>query len=307
MTDRELAGILLIDKPAGPSSHDAVATARRALDTRRVGHFGTLDPFASGLLVCGVGGATRLAPFCVGHDKVYEAVVRLGWRSTTDDPEGDLTKVPDARPPSVEAVEAACQQWTGSVSQVPPVFSAVHVGGKRAYARARAGEEVELKPRIVRVHKIEIQEFAYPDLQMKVVCGPGTYIRSLARDLGDALSTGAFCAMLRRIESGPFSVSQAVGWDDLTTTEISGRALLPAAAALQGMSAVTVDDTQCEALVHGRTIQAAEDTSEGDRWIQIHGPNGLVGIAERVEDDGAVKLKPKRILFPLGEGSLVGS
>ncbi|MGH7573447.1 MAG: tRNA pseudouridine(55) synthase TruB, partial [Gemmatimonadota bacterium] len=168
-------GILLVDKPAGPTSHDVVAAVRRALETRRVGHFGTLDPFATGLLVCGVGPATRLASFCASHDKTYAATFRLGWTSTTDDPEGEIVRHPIAPIPDRQAIDRACEAWTGEVEQTPPSYSAKHVGGERAHALARRGEAVALAPVAVEIRSIAVERYRYPDLDVLIECGPGTY------------------------------------------------------------------------------------------------------------------------------------
>lgn len=292
------AGILLLDKPPGPTSHDAVNAVRRALGTRRVGHLGTLDPFASGLLVCAVGVATRLAPSAGGHDRRYRAGVRLGWRSTTDDPQGELSEVGAAVPPSMEAVEQACQRWVGEVAQVPPVYSAKHVAGKRAYALARAGCEVLLPAVEIRIDAIGIERYRYPDLELTVTCGPGTYIRSLARDLGEELETGAYCAALRRERTGPFSVADGLSWEMLGGPGAARQALRPAEAIVAGLPAAELNDAAVAAVVAGRRLAWLESPAAG--WVRLRGPGGFVGLAEV---DGAGWLQPRRILFPDGEDS----
>lgn len=203
-------GVLLIDKPAGWTSFDVVAkirgqiraqyTARGEKPTKRqlrVGHAGTLDPFATGLLVILLGDATKKATEFLKLDKVYEATFRLGATSTTGDPEGEITPMSDIVPP-IERVSEALEAFTGEIRQRPPVFSAIKVGGKRAYKLAREGKEVEIPERIVRIHNLECISYDYPNLRVRVHVGSGTYIRSLAVDIGEYLGMGAYCSELRR-------------------------------------------------------------------------------------------------------------
>lgn len=301
MTDAP-AGLLLLDKPPGPTSHAAVAAVRRAAGTRRVGHFGTLDPFASGLLVCALGPATRLAPFCAGHGKTYRAEVRLGVRSTTDDPEGELSEVVVEAPPTAADVEAACRAWTGTVAQVPPVYSAKHVEGRRAYARARAGETVVLEPVAVTIERIDILGYRWPDLHLLVRCGPGTYIRALARDVGETLETGGTCTALRRTRSGPFRIEDALPWEALGDPAGVRSALRPAVEAVANLPAARLDPEAQAAVVAGRSVAAPADLPAGAEWVRLEGPAGLVGLAEaRRAEEGTVWLQPRRILFPAGE------
>jgi tRNA pseudouridine55 synthase len=297
-----VTGILPVDKPPGPTSHDVVARVRRALGTRRVGHFGTLDPFASGLVVCGVGPATRLAPFTASHAKTYLATVRLGWTSDTDDSEGRLAPTGAAAPP-LAAVEAARERWLGVVEQVPPAYSAKHVDGRRAYARARAGETVVLPPATVRIDRIDVLGYAWPDLELEVECGSGTYIRSLARDLGEALGTGGYCAALRRTRSGPFAVEDAVAWDDLAASDRARDALAPAESAVADLPVVELDEPGREAAVAGRALPAPPGLSAGAGWVRLRGPHGFIGLAERTDTPGGARIQPRRILFPDGEAA----
>jgi tRNA pseudouridine55 synthase len=290
-------GILLVDKPAGPTSHDVVAAVRRALGTRRVGHFGTLDPFATGLLVCGVGPATRLASHAGAHVKTYAATFRLGWTSSTDDVEGDLTPVAGATPPGRAAVEGALDGWIGAVEQTPPVFSAKHVAGERAHVRARRGEPVALQPIAVEIRSIEIERYGWPELDVRVECGPGTYVRALARDLGEALGTGGYCHALRRLRSGPFSVGAAVAWDDLRSTA-AGR-LRPAAEAVADLPRVELGPGRTGAVASGRAVPAAGLAASG--WVALFGPGGFLGLGEAVEGPDGTWVRPRRILYPEGE------
>jgi tRNA pseudouridine55 synthase len=291
------AGVLLVDKPAGPTSHDVVDAVRRALGTRRVGHFGTLDPFATGLLVCGVGPATRLAPFCAAHDKTYAATFRLGWTSTTDDLEGELSERPDSPVPDRERIEAACRVWTGKVDQTPPAYSAKHVAGQRAHALARRGRTVLLEPVPVEIHSITIERYRYPDLDLTVDCGPGTYVRSLARDVGETLGTGAYCAALRRLRSGPFLVGRAVPLDALA--ESAASEVRSAAEAVPELPRARLDEDQARAVVEGRAVNPPRIPASG--WVALVGPRGFIGLGEVVEPEGGL-VRPRRIIFPEGEG-----
>lgn len=294
-----IAGVLALDKPVGPTSHDAVDRARRSLGTRRIGHFGTLDPFASGLLVLGVGPATRLAAFCAGHTKTYLATVRLGERSDTDDVRGSIVRVPTESIPDPAAVWQAAMTWTGTVRQVPPAYSAKHVGGRRAYALARAGETVTLDAAVVRIHAIEIVRYEWPELEIVVRCGPGTYVRALARDLGDELGTGGLCARLRRVSSGPFGVERAISWDELADPARTRAALEPAARAVDHLPGVTLDEIARGAFAAGREVGLPGPSATG--WVRVEGPRGFVGMGEVTGGGGSWVLRPRRVLFPEGE------
>jgi tRNA pseudouridine55 synthase len=291
------AGILLVDKPAGPTSHDVVAVVRRDLGTRRVGHFGTLDPFATGLLVCGVGPATRLAAHAAGHFKTYAATIRLGWTSSTDDVEGELTPVAGATPPGRVQVERALDRWIGAVEQVPPVFSAKHVAGERAHVRARRGEPVVLDPIAVEIRSIEIERYRWPDLDVRVECGPGTYVRALARDLGEALGTGGYCHALRRLRSGPFDVADALAWDELET--VAAGVLRPAAEAVADLPRVRLGPAEAAAVASGRAVPCAGLPPAAR--VTLFGPRGLLGLGEIVGGVDGTWARPRRVLFPGGE------
>jgi tRNA pseudouridine55 synthase len=207
-----MAGFLNVDKPAGMTSHDVVVAVRRRLPRRtKVGHAGTLDPFATGVLVLGIErAATRRLALVQQQTKRYHAQITLGATSTTDDPEGDIQEVAAAVPPSQEELQQALERFVGEIEQVPPAHSAVHVDGRRAYELARQGRAPELPPRRVTIHAIELLEYAWPTLTLDVRCGTGTYIRALARDLGEALGVGGYCSALRRTAVGPFTSESAV-------------------------------------------------------------------------------------------------
>lgn len=269
-------GLLLVDKPAGMTSHDVVDRARRALRTKRVGHAGTLDPFATGLLVLLVGRATRLLPYVDGEPKVYEATIRFGAETNTDDLTGEVTRT--APPPSHEAVERALGTLTGEIDQLPPAFSAKQVGGQRAYVAARRGEALELAPARVRVHSWELRGWDGDDLRAKIVCGGGTYIRALARDLGRATASAAHLVALRRVASGRFEVGDAVSVDAISET-----ALRPAVDALPAVPRVRMDDAERARIGRGMTI-TRDGADAGDIAALLDSTGELVAVAARDGD-----------------------
>jgi tRNA pseudouridine55 synthase len=253
------SAVLLVDKPAGPTSFDCVARVRGALGGRRVkvGHAGTLDPFATGLLALLVGRATRLAPYLVGLDKGYRAVVQFGVRSDTGDPEGVLE--PGGGPlPDAAALAGACADLVGLSLQVPPSTSAIKVGGKRAYALARAGHVVDLPAREVRLYELDVLSYdaALGLAVLDVRCSKGTYIRALARDLGETLGCGAYCAELRRLAIGHLRVADAGTLDAVSADPLQGHWRVPLGDALGHLPARELEPAERDALLHGRAIAA---------------------------------------------------
>jgi tRNA pseudouridine55 synthase len=244
-------GVLVVDKPGGPTSHDIVDRVRRALRTRRVGHTGTLDPFATGVLPVCVGRATRLARFLAGGEKEYVATVRLGFATTTDDRTGEPLGAPVPVETTPEALAAALDGLVGCFDQVPPAFSARHVGGRRLYELARRGEAVLRSATPVTVHAIRVLAREADTVEMAVRCSAGTYVRALARDLGERLGTGAHLAALRRTRSGPFDLSQAVSGDDLAG---AADRMIPLAGLLLDMPVVTVAAEGRRLVSHGREL-----------------------------------------------------
>src|ERR687893_68019 len=218
-------GLLLVDKAGGMTSHDVVARARRVPSVRKVGHAGTLDPMATGLLVLGVGAATRLLGHVGGHDKTYEATIRLGQSTVTDDREGEVLASASTAHLDDDAVQAALAAQTGPLQQVPSSVSAVKVDGRRSYDRVRAGEAVELAPRSVTVHALEVHRIARPEpdlVDVAVTCTAGTYIRAIARDAGASLGVGGHLTALRRTASGPFSVDRAAPVEEAGAALVAG-------------------------------------------------------------------------------------
>jgi tRNA pseudouridine55 synthase len=248
-------GVLVVDKPAGPTSHDVVDRVRKALRTRRVGHTGTLDPFATGVLPVCVGKATRLAQFLAGGDKVYRAGVRLGFATTTDDLHGEPLGAARAVEASRAEIESACAALTGAIDQLPPAYSAKRVDGRRLYELARKGVEVQRRTARVTVHAISVLSADGEHVELEVRCSPGTYVRALARDLGEKLGCGAHLVELRRLESGGFSLEDAVGWDDLL--DHGRERLVPLGHLLPELPAVQVSAEGLRALRHGRDLPRA--------------------------------------------------
>lgn len=312
-------GLLVVDKPGGWTSHDVVARVRRLAGTRRVGHAGTLDPMATGVLVLGLGRATRLLTYLVGADKEYHATIRLGLSTVTDDAEGEALESRDASGVTLEDVLPVVRSLTGPIAQVPSAVSAVKVDGRRSYARVRAGEEVVLPPRPVTVHRFEVIDLrrvhgtapavadpavaapavvdpavvdpAVVDLDVEVACSSGTYVRALARDLGEALSVGGHLTALRRTRVGPYGLDVATTLDALQERF----ALLPLAqAARTAFPAREVDHEQAVALSHGRRLTAS---GQGDGPVAAFAPDGsLVALLE--DRDGSAR--PLLVLAPAG-------
>ena len=257
MTD----GLLVVDKPAGWTSHDVVAKVRRYAGTKRVGHAGTLDPMATGVLVLGVDRATRLLGHLTLHDKRYDATIRLGADTVSHDADGEVTATYDTSAVTEEAVRAAAATLTGPLDQVPPAVSAISVGGVRSYARARRGEDVELPPRRVTVHEFEVVSVRLPDVDVRVHCSAGTYVRALARDLGAALGVGGHLTALRRTASGPYALP-APTLDDLERDGVDAYLTPLGEAAKAAFPAVAVGAESARRVRNGMRI-AAGDAPEG--------------------------------------------
>ncbi len=275
-----MMGFLYVDKPVGITSHDVVAVVRRGARTRRVGHAGTLDPFATGLVVVAVGMATRLLPYIAAEPKVYDAEIVFGAETDTDDRTGDIIR--EAPLPDWSALPAAMQALTGVIDQVPPAFSAKHVDGQRAYALARRGTAVSLAPVAVTVHGWELLEQGPDRVRVRIRCAGGTYIRALARDLGVALHSAAHCTTLRRLASGPAQVTAAVPLADVTPGSIAeGQHVLRSPLELlPHLTPVALDEAGVTALSFGRAIPALEDGA----WATLLAGNAVVAIAERQLD-----------------------
>lgn len=283
MRDGETDGLLLIDKPAGLTSHAAVERVRRALGSRRIGHAGTLDPFATGLLTLLVGRATRLLPFLDAEPKVYHATIRFGLRTTTDDLTGEPMQ--ESRLPERDRVERAVGSLTGHLLQRPPAFSAKKVGGKRAYAAARRGAPLVLEPVGVTVHAWRILGWRDQDLDVEIHCSGGTYVRALARDLGEAAGSAAHLVALRRLRSGRFLLDDA---RPLDAVERGDYVLVPPEQAVAHLERQVLDDLGARRISHGQEVGAQVD---GDVVALLYA-DALLAIGVR---DGDV-VRPKVVM-----------
>lgn len=270
-------GLLVVDKPAGWTSHDVVARCRRLCGTRRVGHAGTLDPMATGVLVLGIGRATRLLGRLALADKAYDATIRLGQSTVTDDAEGDIVASSDASDLDASVIAAAVLPLTGSVDQRPSAVSAIKVGGQRAYKRVRAGEEVTLEPRRVTVARFDVLDVrraaGVADVDVVVECSTGTYVRALARDLGAALGVGGHLTRLRRTRVGPYDLARAVTLESLEVETEHERVPVVslAAAAADSFATYRVSGDDEAAVRHGRALPVHLGT---DGQVALFGDSG---------------------------------
>jgi len=272
----ELTGLVLVDKPAGMTSHDGVAIVRRALKTRRVGHTGTLDPFATGLLVVLVGRGTRLIPYIDGEPKVYEATIRFGAETDTDDVTGEVVR--EAPPPSDVAIAEAIVRLTGEIDQIPPAYSAKKIDGVRAYDAARRGAALALAPSRVSVREWTPLGRDDRDFRVRITCGEGTYVRALARDLGRLTHSAAHLSALRRVASGAFHVRDASTLDEVR----EGRApVLAPRAALPDLPAESLSAAEINRVAQGNPVEAHV---AGDRAAIVAEDGALVAYAERRGD-----------------------
>jgi tRNA pseudouridine55 synthase len=293
----EPTGLIVVDKPTGMTSHDVVARVRRLAGTRRVGHGGTLDPMATGVLVIGVGRATRLLTYVIGADKGYAATIRLGQATVTDDSQGEVISSTPADPVSDEAIRAGLAALTGDIAQVPSAVSAIKVNGQRAYARVRAGESVALAARQVTVARLDLlatrrERPGVIDLDVEVDCSSGTYIRALARDLGAGLGVGGHLTALRRTFVGGFTLAEAVTLDELAERP-DPITLTVAEAAQRFFPRRDVTPEEARVLGHGGPLRPVDITVP----YAVFGPTGDV-IAIVAERDG--RARAEVVLAPAG-------
>jgi tRNA pseudouridine55 synthase len=307
-------GILVVAKPAGPTSHDVVALVRRLTGVRRVGHGGTLDPFAMGVLPVFLGNATRMVEYHLADEKAYRATVVFGAHSATDDLDGEMTPV-DGPTPGREAVEAALAAFRGPIEQVPPDHSAVHVAGRRAYELARRGDKPRLEPRRVTIHALALVGWdathaERPAAEIEVRCSAGTYVRALARDLGRAVGSGAYLAALTRTASGPFHLAEAHPLLDVREALAQGRTaelLLPPDAGLEGIPSVALPAGDVAALARGQVIRlggpvtAPSGPPSGatvpDDLVRVIDPEGRLAAMAHLQDG---RLHPDKVFISPG-------
>lgn len=288
-----MIGFYNINKPTGPTSHSIVYKVKRQLPGKklRVGHAGTLDPFASGVLIVCVGGATRLSQYIQGQPKRYTAEVTLGATSTTADPEGEITPVIGTAEPGLDQVRNAICQFVGDIMQVPPIHSAIQIEGVRAYQLAREGVELELPARPVTISEINIISYDYPKLTIDVKCGCGTYIRSLARDIGDALKTGGYCSSLVRTEVGDFKLEDAIPFK---LTEPQSQLINPTEHI--NWPILPIPESKFYDLFIGLPQQSDKPRTPGEKMFMVN-PAGEVIAFGIVKEDG-ISVHPKRVFLP---------
>jgi tRNA pseudouridine55 synthase len=291
-----ISGVLVVDKPVGLTSHDVVQVIRKGTNIRRAGHTGTLDPRASGVLVILIGPAVRLSEYVSASDKRYQAVLRLGASTDTYDADGQVTRSRPVENITEEQFENELQKFVGEIEQVPPPYSAVKVKGRKAYEMAREGEEVDLAPRKIKVYSLELLEWAPPEAVIDVYCSSGTYVRSLAHDLGEALGCGAHLVGLRRTKSGRFTLRDAVPLRKLKDAFDEGswyQFLIPAAEALSDWPSIELSEEQVDALRHGHRIPAEAGSPSLARGISEMGE--LVALLEF--DPASNEWQPKKVFF----------
>ncbi|MBI5095687.1 MAG: tRNA pseudouridine(55) synthase TruB [Candidatus Hydrogenedentes bacterium] len=293
-----MTGILLVDKPAGVTSHDVVDAIRKASGLRRVGHTGTLDPLATGLLILCLGNATRLSEFLTGLDKVYEGTMRLGLETDSYDLDGKTI----AERPVPELTEATLAEsfvrYTGSIEQVPPMVSAVKVGGERLYRRARKGETVERAPRTITIHEFTLLGYTPPDATFRVRCTRGTYVRSLCHEIGAELGCGGALAALRRTWVGPHAVANAAPVASFTDAASVQQRLIPLEKAVD-LPVVTVRRNRQRLIPTGTSLRPGDITGEcpvASGWVQVWSESGeMLALAEVTTDPQGATLQPKRV------------
>jgi tRNA pseudouridine55 synthase len=286
-------GILLVDKPAGPTSHDVVEHVRKAAGIRRVGHAGTLDPFASGLLLLLLGSATRLSEYFLGMEKGYDATLRLGMETDSWDLEGEVIREdPGWHGITGKEIEAALADLRGQILQTPPVYSAKKIRGEAAHRRVRRGEEVVLDPVEVTVLDLTLTGIQLPFVHLKVLCSSGTYVRALARDLGRALGVGGHLTALRRTSIGPFSISEASLLPALGDATAVLGALIPSAPALAHLPAVEVEPAQAARIRQGQFLVLVGNDPPEDVVVRVLLEGELVALASREGD----RLRPRKVM-----------
>lgn len=296
-----ISGALVVDKPVGMTSHDVVQAIRNGTNLRRAGHTGTLDPRASGVLVILVGPAVRLSEYVSASDKRYQAIIRLGGTTDTFDGEGKFTPSKDPLNVTEAEFEEALKTFVGEIEQVPPAYSAVKVGGRKAYEMARKGEEVELEPRKIMVHHLEVLEWTPPEVVIDVHCSSGTYVRSLANDLGQKLGCGAYLVGLRRTKSGRFTLRDATPLRKLQEAFTAGnwyQYLIPAAEALGDWPSVELNPDEVEGVRHGHRVKAKEADTVNEKVRGVSTQGELVALMElTIQADGSKEWQPKKVFF----------
>jgi tRNA pseudouridine55 synthase len=291
-----ISGVLVVDKPVGLTSHEVVQIIRHGTNIRRAGHTGTLDPRASGVLIVLIGPAVRLSEYVSASDKRYQAIIKLGATTDTFDADGRFTSKGEDLQITEEQFETALKTFVGEIIQTPPPYSAVKVHGRPAYEMAREGEEVELEPRKIQVYSLELLEWTPPEAVIDVYCSSGTYVRSLANDLGDKLGCGAYLTGLRRTKSGRFTLRDAVPLRKLREAFEAGnwyQYVIPAAEALSDWPALELNNEQVEAVRHGHRVPAEAGATGMARGISEAGE--LIALLE--VDPATQEWQPRKVFF----------
>lgn len=294
-------GVLVVDKETGPTSHDVVSRLRRLLSMRRIGHCGTLDPLATGVLIVCLGKYTRLNEWLTEGEKEYLATFHLGGTSDTGDAEGKITSSGAVSRPLRREIEKEIKTFEGAIEQVPPAFSAVKVDGVRSYVRARRREAVSLPPRNVHIAQIQLLNFEYPLLHLRIVCSKGTYIRSLAIDLGMRFGCGAYVQELRRTRVGNLHIGDALTLGDVGMAVEKGdfpRYLVPISRALEGWPQISLTAEKIRGFVHGIRvpIDAAPEGEPGSGACAVYGQDReFIGMGKWGEEEGEIWLKPHKV------------
>ena len=270
-------GLLTLDKPAAITSRDAVDLVQRLVRPAKVGHAGTLDPLATGVLVVCVGSATRLIEYVQRQPKSYTGTFLLGRRSPTEDVEGEVVELDDPPVPTREQLDQAAQGLVGRIEQRPPAFSALKVAGRRAYDLARQGQEVELKPRPITIYALEVVRYDYPELVLRIECGGGTYVRSLGRDLAERLGTAAVMSALVRTAIGPFRLEEAIDPRELTPENLPEH-LLPMALAVESLPRVVLSEEEIVRIRTGLTIARESPLADAAEIAALDAAGRLIGI-----------------------------
>jgi len=273
-----LCGFINLSKPPGVTSRDLVNCVQRLVRPTKVGHCGTLDPLAEGVLVVAVGPATRLVQYVQRLPKSYTGTFLLGRQSDTEDVEGTVTELPDARVPSGDELRKAAEGLTGTIQQRPPIFSALKIRGRPAYALARAGKAVHMEPRPVEVYRLDVCDYNYPTLTLEICCGSGTYVRSLGRDLANAVGTAAVMVKLVRSAIGSFRLADAASADELTRDSLPGM-LVPIVSAVQALPCLTLEEGQLRAILYGQRVPLSQVEQPADEVALLDGSGNLRGIA----------------------------
>jgi tRNA pseudouridine55 synthase len=297
-SEKGAGGLLLVDKPTGVTSHDVVAAIRKLVRPLKVGHTGTLDPLASGLLILCVGEATKIAGFIESSDKLYRAGALFGVRTDTQDVEGEIIAEQPVENLSDKKVREAARSFVGKIKQTPPAYSAIKVDGVRAYKRARRGEKFQIEPRTVEIKRLEIESVQPPRISFLVECSKGAYIRALCSDLGDALGVGGCLESLRRLAIGRFEAAAAKPPAGLDTRDKIVETLLPASQALSHLPAIKCAAEEAVSLSHGRALSVGErefGEHEG-AWAQAFGPDGkLLAVGKLALEGGETLFHPKKV------------